>query len=290
MKKLLILFFVILPIISFASYNGIENLTLEEKISKLAACKRIKQEGKLSELTLKDWSLCTELLSNDLISSYENDPLQYSNKPITKTVNKKTIKKQQKTEEKIQEKQQEKWSEEDLKTVAKCQAAEITNIGIPNEYIYLCNKAKREGVYANSNDVNVYVEKIKEYLYQQKQEELRKKLLNIIATVILNIILFVCLYLFIIKIMPKTNGKNIKIFVAYTAISIFILLAVGISISVLSQDSRFVEDTWAACGGVAFCILGFPWFAYISFIFIKYATYEIRKAWLKAAEDAKKER
>lgn len=64
---------------AYSSWNGIEKLTPEERASKLSACKKLKAENKLLELTAKDWSVCNKLLSEDLMSSYENNP-----KSITK--------------------------------------------------------------------------------------------------------------------------------------------------------------------------------------------------------------
>ena len=79
-----------------------------------------------------------------------------------------------------------------------------------------------------------------------------------------------------------------KKLIIYTIIITFISLAIAIPMSLLSSHFSFtVEDVWIVCGGWAFFLLGVPWFCYVSFLFIRYATYEIRKVWLKAAEDAK---
>ncbi len=78
-----------------------------------------------------------------------------------------------------------------------------------------------------------------------------------------------------------------KILTYCSIIFAFLLLTVGISISILSTDGRFIEDSWGAIAGIAFCTLLIPWVLVGFAKLICFAIYEGRKAWLKAAEDLK---
>ena len=79
-----------------------------------------------------------------------------------------------------------------------------------------------------------------------------------------------------------------KIFAYCSIVFAFLLLTVGISISIISTDGTFIEDAWACIGGIGFFVLGVPWALVGFFKLVSFGIYEGRKSWLKAAEDAKK--
>jgi hypothetical protein len=76
-----------------------------------------------------------------------------------------------------------------------------------------------------------------------------------------------------------------KIFLAYTVFVAFLMVAIGVGITFCTPG--IAEEAWTIIGATSFCVLGVPWVVFISFLFLRYAVYEIRKAWLKAEEDAK---
>lgn len=76
-----------------------------------------------------------------------------------------------------------------------------------------------------------------------------------------------------------------KIFLAYTVFVVFLMVAIGVGITFYTPG--IAEDAWTMIGATAFVVLGIPWVVFISFLFLRYAVYEIRKAWLKAEEDAR---
>ena len=80
-KYILMAFAIFLAINSYALYT--ETFTAEQKKSRLSACKKIKDDNKWHDLTAKDQLICEELISANLLSSYE-DNKQIANNKISK--------------------------------------------------------------------------------------------------------------------------------------------------------------------------------------------------------------
>lgn len=178
MKKILLFILFLFPVIAFSnSFNGLENLTQEERESKLSACKKLKQDGKLSELTAQDFSLCNELISKDLIISYED-----------------------KTQ--IERKKEENFDKKELVLDEKAIRFIKEAMAKGADYKQITEFLQGKG-YAYNEIIDYKKQLDEEIENKEKLAYWRNKIIETLLSIVGVFVLLLCFWLFFFKILPK---------------------------------------------------------------------------------------
>lgn len=174
-----------------ATANDLDHLSAAQQQTQLKACKNLQENGKLTELTLSDYSLCRTLLSQDLLTAAgEAAPLAQS-----------SAKAPGHSAPKVQ------FTEDEVKKIAYCEAAAITKTPIPQVYQPIYQRAQAAAFSAPTALVEKAIALIQQRqseVYQQEQKEKRHEMIidAVFTTLGILFFLFLC-WFFFFKVLPK---------------------------------------------------------------------------------------